>query len=185
VAFHGDVWLVTGAAAPVVALAVVVSLNDLLKEGVISLADAMGLLRFFPPARAIAKSVPLRGLADVFSGLATIVEESAKLIKWLIYCIVLAGPVNLILQAALFFVSLGSLQSNANWVPPWVAIVAAVGGLLLLAFGSLGAVLLGAVLKLSLVGVRVLLEQAPRKKGLPSSDDATPPMPPPEPSTQP
>jgi hypothetical protein len=135
----------------------------------------MGFLRFFPLARVITKSDASRRLAAALSELATsftLILEESKPIKWSIYCIVLAGPVNLILQAALLLVSLGSLQSNANWVPPWVAIVAAVGGLLLLAFGSVGGVMLGAVVKLSLEGVRVVLEQAARNKGLPSSDDA-------------
>jgi hypothetical protein len=50
--------------------------------------------------------------------------------------------VNLILQAALLAISLVSLAEAANLVPPWLAIVAAVGGLLLLAASSLGGVYL-------------------------------------------
>ena len=48
------------------------------------------------------------------------------------------GLFSLLLQAALLAVSLVSITDGANLVPPWLAIVAAVGGLLLVAGGSWG-----------------------------------------------
>jgi hypothetical protein len=47
---------------------------------------------------------------------------------------------NLLLQAALLALSLVSLAEGANSAPPWLAIAAAVGGLVLLTAHSLGVV---------------------------------------------
>jgi hypothetical protein len=96
--------------------------------------------------------------------------------KWA-YCIILVGPFNLLLQAALLGVSLVSLADGANLVPPWVAIAAAVGGLLLLAFGSVGGVFLGGAVKLLVEGMRLLLElllEVSPKKDLPDVKGADP-----------
>lgn len=122
-AFHEGFWLVAGTAAPVVALAAVVSIGDALREGIASIAEATPLLD------AQANSAGrLKG-----DRLTSTTTRAARRLYAL-------GLSNLFLQAALLAVSLVSLADDANLVPPWIAIVAAVGGLLLLAFSALGAV---------------------------------------------
>jgi hypothetical protein len=124
VALHEGFWLVAGTAAPVIALAAVVTLGETLRENIASIAEAMPLLD--------AQS----NSADRLKGdrLTTATIRATKQL----YAI---GLSNLLLQAALLAVSLVSLADDANLVPPWIAIVAAVGGLLLLlAFSALGAV---------------------------------------------
>jgi hypothetical protein len=119
-AFHDGFWLVAGTAAPVVALAVVVSLGDAAKEYVASVLQDPDALRAGRPARWWFNRSTFPVYAVVF------------------YCALF----NLFLQAGLLAVSLVSLAGDANSVPTWLAIVAAVGGLVLLAISAFGAVLL-------------------------------------------
>ena len=122
-AFHEGFWLVAGTAAPVVALAAVVTLGETLRENIASIAEAMPLLD-----AQVNSADRLKG-----SRLTTTTIRATKQL----YAV---GLSNVLLQAALLAVSLVSLADDANLVPPWIAIVAAVGGLLLLAFSALGAV---------------------------------------------
>jgi hypothetical protein len=80
----------------------------------------------------------LKGESGQFSLVDKMWSDLHKTLTWL----ATFGVVNLILQAALLAISLVSLAEAANLVFPWLAIVAAVGGLLLLAASSLGVVYL-------------------------------------------
>jgi hypothetical protein len=116
VTFHEAVWVVAGTAAPVIALAGVVSLGDTAREFRAFSLESMNV----PQTRA-----------EVW-----LYEQRFHQYLWVSG----VGLFNLLLQAALLAVSLTSLADQANSVPPLLAIVAAVGGLLLLLVGTLGAI---------------------------------------------
>ena len=125
VAWDGaDFWLVAGTAAPVVALAAVVSLGDAQREHIASIGKATALIY----GEESSGDDRIKGMV--------LTNKTIKAAKRL-YSI---GLANVWLQAALLAVSLVSLARKGNLVPPWIAIVAAVGGLLLLAYSALGAV---------------------------------------------
>jgi hypothetical protein len=129
VAFHEGFWVVTGTAAPVIALAAVVSLAEagrtfyLSEDPSVDAIDDVGL-GGFPTANAFLALDRSLSLATTAMWIAAF------------------GIVNLLLQTALLAVSLVSLADEVSLVPSWLAVVAAVGGLLLLAVSSLGTVLL-------------------------------------------
>jgi hypothetical protein len=112
VVFHEVFWVVTGTAAPIIALAAVVSLAD---AGSVYFNVLAQDPRFFMRHEGFA--------------------NGAIWLAWF-------GILNLILQAVLLTVSLVSLAEASNLVLPWLAIVAQVGGLMLLAVSSLGVVFL-------------------------------------------
>ena len=122
-AFHEGFWVVTGTAAPVVALAAVVSLSD---------AGGPGFLT----VKVDPRMLPLdKAFAYAF------VEASARIARWVAW----VSLFNLLLLTALLAVCLVSLAGSVNLVPPWLAIGAAVAGLLLLAVSSFGVVLVRAL----------------------------------------
>jgi hypothetical protein len=111
-------WIVAGTAAPVTAVAIVISLGDLMKElsrWTLWVEDLMHTPE--PDSKDLMKilrihtryTIPLEAL----------------------------GLTNLLIQAALLAVALVSLEDKANLVPPGLAIAAAIAGLLLLAACSL------------------------------------------------
>lgn len=106
--------MVTGTAAPIIALAATVSLAEADKE-------FFGFLM-----------TNLHNTTRLRDGM----KPLAQTMVWL----AALGVLNLFLQAALLAVSLVSLAEDANSVPPWLAIAVAVGGLLLLAVSSIGSV---------------------------------------------
>jgi hypothetical protein len=108
VAYHEAFWVVIGAAAPVVALAVIVSLPD---------------------------SLTLAGQADMDRGVNAL-REAANGVYRLAARIFVTGLINMLLQAGLLAVSLVSIEDGANCVPPWTAITATVGGIVLLGVAS-------------------------------------------------
>jgi hypothetical protein len=124
VAFHEGFWLITGTAAPVVALAAVVSLAD---AGTVHL-DAMSA------AVSKVRSAPTERIVDYWKWSRSFSDSITAFVALL----ALIGLFNLFLQAALLTVSLVSVADGDNLVPPWLAIVAAVGGLLLLIVSSFG-----------------------------------------------
>jgi hypothetical protein len=116
VAFHESFWVVTGTAAPVIALAAIVSLADADRE-------FMGFL--------------VTALSD-FERIKPFMNRAAFTGIW----IGVSGLLNLLLQATLLTISLVSLAEDVNSVPPWSAIAMAVGGVILLAVSAWGAVTL-------------------------------------------
>jgi hypothetical protein len=121
VGFHDNFWVVAGTAAPVIALAVIVSTGDVLREFLISTVALNSARRLDPTA--VRLGAPRRTL------------------DWLIAI----GLFNLFLQTALLSVSLVSLADGANLTPPWVAVAAAVAGLLLLPAAAVGNIRLRAL----------------------------------------
>ena len=118
-AFHETFWVVTGTAAPVIALAAVVSLNDLGKETG-RLAESLERVRrnssATPEIEALISGAPSPiHLIRQFAG-----QQS----------------MNIFLQAALLTVSLLSIAFQRNLIPVWIAIVIPVVGVLLLALTS-------------------------------------------------
>jgi membrane associated rhomboid family serine protease len=125
VAFHESFWVVTGTAAPVIALAAVVALGEILRDMGASGEKFMRVLLDSSPDNAEV----VKWMADVSR------KPTRKMVRAL-HAAVLS---NLLLQSAFLAVSLVSLVDEANLVPPWIAIAAAVGGLLLLAATAFGA----------------------------------------------
>ena len=144
---NADFWVVAGTAAPVVALAAVVSLGDGLRTNTEAFGEALQALRDSQrvgvlqdrETQAEIEANAARVPADrrEVSELATdqFRKDAAKATTWLIGI----GLANLFLQAGLLAVALVSLTDGASLVQPWIAIVAAVGGLVLLAIGALRA----------------------------------------------
>ncbi len=117
--FHESFWVAAGAAAPVIALAVVVSLNDA-SQTQFAVGDATD--RAFVVAHRDEKDVLYRSLDKRGRSLAALTA---------------AQLVNLVLQAGLLAVSLVSLALHRNLIPAWICVVAPTAGVLLLAYAGL------------------------------------------------
>jgi hypothetical protein len=132
VAFEVNLWLATSAAAPVIALAAVVALPDTL--GVVVKAKRQRAIARFeilvefmnPPAGSSEPTAPIE--LDSASSVTAVnkVVMAARIIR-------MTSVFNVILQAVLLAGSLAALAYNRNIGPPWVAILLAVGGVVILA----------------------------------------------------
>jgi hypothetical protein len=107
VAFHESVWLVVGSAAPIIALAAVVSMSDLVKDTVAGVATTWDALKTadFP----LSKWEELDGKVNGSVG-------SAQL-----WTRIQIG--NVFLQAGLLGLSISCLAWQQNFLPPWVVAV--------------------------------------------------------------
>lgn len=114
--------MVTGTAAPVIALAVLVSAQN----ASVTARDAR--------IRLLAEGQPPHSGRDLTEELRRAVRlaKARKSLRHLTGTY-RAALINLALQGALLAISLVSIDSAANCVPPWLAIVLAVGGIFLLA----------------------------------------------------
>jgi len=120
VSFHENFWVATSAAAPVIALAVILLLPDGTTSAVRTYLTWQHLKKIPPtPGRRFN---PERILARAYLYTAQVSLGASVL--------------NLLVQAALLAVSLWALAYDDNVIPPWAAIVMAVGGLLLLAWNT-------------------------------------------------
>ena len=115
--YHEAFWGATAAAAPIIALAAVAQ-----DPGAGSWATLTLTLK---PAWWVWLKPDDEDSDD---------EDSAARLKSTIFAIRVLTISNVIAQAALLAVSLSALAAAQNVVPPWVAIVGAVGGILLLAY---------------------------------------------------
>jgi hypothetical protein len=118
VAFHESVWIVAGTAAPVVALAGIVSLGDLMEKNE----------RFGEQAQAL-RIMQARELTDAEISQRNMLIASLAGYSTMLYQLFIAQVVNVLLQALLLAASLLSLLIQSNLVPPWLAVIAAFGGL--------------------------------------------------------
>jgi hypothetical protein len=134
VSFHETFWLAASAAAPVITLATVVVIPD--AAGIRFRAERRKWELHLPAstASATSKEVPAAPVTDPGKalpeqrpiGVEGAVQVTRRNVR-LCYA-------NLIAQAALLAVSLAALAYSRDFVPPWLAIVVAVGGLGLLAW---------------------------------------------------
>jgi len=115
VVFQPDFWVATSAAAPVIALAVVVTLPDL-SDDLNEVAHSLDQAQTERPATP--SPAELQMLHRMLSGMVTF----------------LAAMSNLLAQAALLVTSLLALADDDAVIAPWFAITLAVGGLMLLFF---------------------------------------------------
>jgi hypothetical protein len=118
VSYREAFWLATSAAAPVIALAAVVAVPD-----ATDIRDATGGA-LMDRAEENAPVFFARKLARTGTALHR------------------AALTNLLVQAGLLAVSLTALAIGGDVVPPWVAIVLAVGGVLILAWTAMTGVAL-------------------------------------------
>lgn len=123
VAFHEAFWIVTGTAAPVIALAAVVSAGEAYEQldRMISAGTEASV------AHSKVRDEPKD--EEQVRKLAGLAEKRAKNL-WLTGRV---QQLNVGLQAALLAVSLISVGNQHNLVPPWVAVTFAVLGLLFVA----------------------------------------------------
>jgi len=119
VAFHETFWVVTGTAAPVIALAAVVSLNDLGKETG-RMAESLERVR-----RNLSATPEIEALISGAPSPIRLIRQFAG-----------QQSMNIFLQAALLTVSLLSIAFQRNLIPVWIAVVIPVVGVLLLALTS-------------------------------------------------
>jgi hypothetical protein len=138
VTFHESFWILTGTAAPVVALASVVSLSDLAGQG-FRLMDTRRRHPEWWPSREWYQPTywPHKYLYELKPefvrrpGVKYIDVDTDRRLSLLV-SFQLAQAVNVCMQAALLSVALLSLAYQTNLVPPWIAVVAAVAGVMLL-----------------------------------------------------
>ena len=111
--YHDVFWAVVGGSAPVIALAGIVSMSDMMNQ-------AFEWSRY-------TQDRPRREVRQL-------TERSAlgTLAKWSI----VTQVTNLALQALVFMFALLSLAAAVNVIPPWIAIVIEVLGLTRLAIGA-------------------------------------------------
>jgi hypothetical protein len=117
--FYESFWVVAGTAAPVIALAAVISLNDTARAQ-FTVNDATS--DAFAVARLDATDEMYQRLDKRGSSLDVL--RIAQLL-------------NLCLQAGLLAVSLLSLTFHRNLIPAWICVVAPTAGVLLLAYAGL------------------------------------------------
>jgi hypothetical protein len=115
VVFHETFWVVTGTAAPVIALAAVVSVNDLGNETG-RLEEALD--------RA---SEAFRGSAEI----EAMMSGRPSPIR-LVNLLARLQTLNILLQALLLTVSLVSIDFQRNLVPVWISVLIPVVGVVLL-----------------------------------------------------
>jgi len=126
VSFHENFWVVTGTAAPVIALAAVAALPDATK------AVVRAYERPFVPLstgelRMVTLSSGETALTTDGKFVSQVLSAKAATIRT-------RTLINVIVQAGLLAVSLSALAAQRNVMPPWIAIVLATGGILLLAW---------------------------------------------------
>jgi hypothetical protein len=119
VSYHEAFWLATAAAAPVIVLAVVVARPD------VDAAAYAALRRSVQPDNVESGNSEKRKIEEQRRGYATHLLLTAITFRSL-------STLNVLMQAGLLAVSLSALATGRNIMPPWVAIVLAVAGILLL-----------------------------------------------------
>jgi hypothetical protein len=131
VAFHETFWVVTGTAAPVIALAAVVSLGDAFGQSLKS-DEAMSAVvgDAVPLDRRLGELIRQRPeILDRLSRYGRFVQLAQAAGRWSMALLLS----NVVIQSALLALSLVSIDNHANAVPPGVAVVAAVLGVTILA----------------------------------------------------
>jgi len=121
VAYHEAFWVVTGTAAPVIALAAVLSVGESAMVG-------RNLGRFIWDAERHPDRYRDKNEDDTAWDQRLGTAQTARTYSMLNYLI---AELNIASQAALLAMSLVSIDGADNSVPPWLAIVLAVGGIFL------------------------------------------------------
>jgi hypothetical protein len=121
VAFHDTFWLVAGGAAPVIALASVVTFSEARRLESVSRVDV----------RVQVQDLPV-SVRDRFWKARNRLLNLAQLLAYL-------QLVNLALQCWMLTTSLMSLAGNTNELPAAVVVAAEIVGIALLAVGGVGA----------------------------------------------
>lgn len=117
--FHESFWVVVGTAAPIIALAAVISVNDTARTQ-FAVSDAS------TTALAIARG-------DETDGMYRLLDKRENSLV----ALRVAQLSNLCLQAVLLAVSLLSLLFARNLIPAWICVVVPAAGVLLLAYAGL------------------------------------------------
>jgi len=135
-------WLATAAAAPVIALAAVVVLPDtsgmyrddvqpVIDEWFDSPANFQAAMQAAGASEWVVEAVSAINLADAKEKVVR--AKATRSLRVLVASIRWTAIGNVLLQAVLLALSLAALAYNVHVMPPWLAIVLPVGGIVLLA----------------------------------------------------
>jgi hypothetical protein len=139
-AFHETFWVVTGAAAPVLGLAAVLSASDLF-----DLTDTISALILAHRRQAMRQLVRLeppegRGYVPKNKLLSQLIDDRVNELRRqlrIVTSTAIAQAVNILAQAVLLAVSLWAITSQANEGPPLLWLAVAVLGLAILSVAGL------------------------------------------------
>jgi hypothetical protein len=133
VVFHESFWVVVGGTAPVIALAVVVSMGDL-QAPVLRINTLLSSLGLFVLNSTVTRrrllSPDLSNQADLLLG---VVRKRAGRINNLTWPMLYLALGNLGVQAALLCLGLLSIALHTNMIPPWMAVLGETVGVIVLA----------------------------------------------------
>ncbi len=161
--YHEAFWVVAGTAAPVIALAALVALPDtsdmyedlgqaMLDESLLSIKQFYALHQVDFDTQLAKEYRKLIGAPD------ELVES--RFFKYFTTVIRLSAIGNVFLQAGLLAAGLAALAYDRDVIPPWIAVILAVGGVLLLA-GIVSAIAKYRKMKIAIVkGVNEKLPEA-------------------------
>jgi hypothetical protein len=133
VIFHESLWVVVGGTAPVIALAVVVSIGDL-QAPVLRVNTLLSSLGLFLPNDTVTRRLRSPDLSTKADALLTVVvRKKANRINNLVWPMLYLALGNLAMQAALLCVGLLSIALQTNLISPWIAVPGETVGVIILA----------------------------------------------------
>jgi uncharacterized membrane protein YhaH (DUF805 family) len=134
VIFRESFWVVVGGTAPVIALAVVVSMGDM-QTPVLRINTLLSSLGLFVPTDTVTRrrlrSPDLSTEADAL--LTVVVRKKTDRINKVMWPMLYLALGNLSMQAALLCVGLLSIALQTNLIPPWIAVLGETVGVIVLA----------------------------------------------------
>jgi hypothetical protein len=131
--FHESFWVVIGGTAPVIALAVVVSMGELQVPvlRINTLLRSLGLLASSETVTRKLRSQDLSIKAEAI--LTVVVRKKVGRINYLLWPMLYLALGNLGMQAALLGVGLSSIALHSNLISPWIAVPGETVGVVILA----------------------------------------------------
>ena len=129
--FRESFWVVVGGTAPVIALAVVVSMGDL-QTPLLRMNKLLVSLGLYQPHDTVTRRQPRSPdwPTQVYVDEVTQRAENINDRTWLMLSLNIG---NLGIQAALLCVGLLSIALHTNLIPPWIAVVGETAGVIVLA----------------------------------------------------
>jgi hypothetical protein len=117
--FHESFWVVVGTAAPVVAVAAVISVSEISR------------------AQATVNKASVRALVVARQDKTDTINRLLNMRERGLVALCVTQLLNLCLQAGLLAVSLLSLAFQRNLIPVWICVIAPTAGVLLLAYAGM------------------------------------------------
>jgi hypothetical protein len=131
--FHESFWVVVGGTAPVIALAVVVSMGDL-QVPVLRINSLIRSLGLFQESDTVTRKLRSRDLSTKAEAiLDVVVKKRIGRINMLLWPMLYLALGNMVMQAALLCVGLLSIALYTNLIFPWIAVLGETIGVIVLA----------------------------------------------------